>query len=120
MVESKEMQTLISEAAKQYDFVIVDTAPSIKFGDAATLSRYADGLLLVLRSGVSQQEASTRVSLELKRSGTRILGVAIDNVSAGGYRQYRDFDGEHLNLIEYSDAAVSADDVRNRQLEKIS
>lgn len=120
VVESQAMQTLIAEASAQYEVVIVDTAPSTKFADAATLSRYADGLLLVLRAGVSQQEASASVALELKRSGVRILGVALDNVASSDRRLSRGLDSDHLHLIEYSDAAVSADEARNRELEKIS
>ncbi|MBT9317208.1 GumC family protein [Leptothoe spongobia] len=120
VVESQAMQSLIAAASSQYDVVIIDTAPSTKFTDASTLSRYSDGLLLVLRSGVSQHEASASTALELRRGGTHILGVALDNVSSGTRRMSRNFDSEHLHLIEYSNAAVSADESRNRHLEKIS
>ena len=106
LAEGDAIRTLLAEAAASYDVVIVDTSPASQCADAASLSRYTDGLLLVLRAGVSQKAPSVHVALELKKSGVPVLGIAMDNVAPGQEGMYIDH-GE-LQLIDYTDRQGSA------------
>jgi capsular exopolysaccharide synthesis family protein len=79
--ESKRMQTILAEAAKRYDLVLVDTPPVTSCVDAATLSRDSDGLLLVARPNFTQKDIFLRAVSELTSNRTNILGIAINGIS---------------------------------------
>ncbi|WRH66490.1 MAG: polysaccharide biosynthesis tyrosine autokinase [Planktothrix sp. GU0601_MAG3] len=51
LVGSKRMNFLLEEFRKHYDFVICDTPSLLLVADALTLSKFTDGILLVIRPG---------------------------------------------------------------------
>lgn len=48
ILRSPRLEHLLSEARKQYDYIVVDTPPLLPVFDSALLARVADGLLLVV------------------------------------------------------------------------
>lgn len=70
-----------------YDMVILDTAPVGTVIDAAILSRYADGTVLICESEVTSRKLLKKSKEQLDRTGTRFLGVIINkvNMSKNGY-----------------------------------
>ncbi|MBZ5638232.1 MAG: CpsD/CapB family tyrosine-protein kinase [Acidobacteriia bacterium] len=80
LLASDACRTIVAALRKRYRRVIIDTPPIVPFTDADVVARYADGVLLVVRSGrtpklVFAQAASTVTS-------TRILGVVLNDVTA--------------------------------------
>ncbi|MEB3360485.1 MAG: polysaccharide biosynthesis tyrosine autokinase [Synechococcales bacterium] len=103
MVLGREaIRKLLDNARVKYDWVIIDTAPAGLCADAAALSQFADGLLLVIRSGVSQREAAIHVATELKKSGVPILGLALNGADASGSVFYTDVSDARSPLPVYS------------------
>lgn len=78
IVEAPAMKRLIADAAAQYDLVIIDTSPISLCVDAATLSQFTDGLVLVARPNFTPKDALMRAVAELQGSGTAILGVILN------------------------------------------
>lgn len=70
-----------------YDMVILDTAPVGTVIDAAILSRYVDGTVLICESEVTSRKLLKKAKNQLDRTGTRFLGVIINkvNMSKNGY-----------------------------------
>ena len=70
-----------------YDMVILDTAPVGTVIDAAILSRYADGTVLICESEITSRKLLKKAKDQLDRTGTRFLGVVINkvNMSKSGY-----------------------------------
>ena len=56
LLDSQNMRTLLDRFADQYNIVIIDTPPLAAGADAPTLSRMADGLLLVVRPGIADTD----------------------------------------------------------------
>lgn len=70
------MQELLRRLEKEYDYVLVDTAPVGLVSDAIPLIRQSDVNLFVIRSGVSQQRAAAipeRLSREYGLSNLAII-----------------------------------------------
>ncbi len=76
---SRRIRELFARLRKNYDYVLIDTPPSIQFSDARLLGQISDGVILVIRSGVSSREA---VSLTVKRfadDGVPIIGTILNH-----------------------------------------
>jgi capsular exopolysaccharide synthesis family protein len=72
---------------EHYDMVILDTAPIGTVIDAAILSRFVDGTVLVCESEVTSRKLLKKSKDQLDRTGIRFLGVIINkvNMSKSGY-----------------------------------
>jgi capsular exopolysaccharide synthesis family protein len=92
LLASEKMPLLLDELQEQFDVVIVDTPPSVALSDAVTLSRYVDGILLVVKEQ-SVSRAVVKQTIEtFKQVDAKILGVVLNNVdlqrSGSKYKYY--------------------------------
>ncbi|MDD7886249.1 tyrosine-protein kinase family protein [Flavivirga sp. 57AJ16] len=55
LLNNGKFQKLLEEAKKKYDYIIVDTAPTILVSDTFLISKYADLMLYVVRSGYTEK-----------------------------------------------------------------
>lgn len=91
LLDSQSMGLLIEEAAKDYDCVIIDTPALNLFADGLMLSKLADGILLVVRSGVLDSATAYSTKALLEKSRSQILGIVVNGVTSGsGYGNYYD------------------------------
>ncbi len=92
LLGSAAMSNMIKGLAETADWIIVDTPPLLAVADAAATARFADGVLVTVKSGVSKREAARRAKGDLDGVGARILGVAILGLDEGsasaGYHTY--------------------------------
>jgi capsular exopolysaccharide synthesis family protein len=80
LLSSNQMEDLIDQARKDYDFVILDTPPVLAVTDASIIGRLVDAGILIVRYGSVQKEVVRRAIDLLERSGTHLLGVAVNAV----------------------------------------
>ena len=96
LLDSHAMEDLIDKVRNSYDFVIIDTPPLMAVADPLVISKFVDGILLVVRLGqVDSQEVVMAKSL-LDQSKIPILGMMLNGIneqnSYGGYYYYgRDY-----------------------------
>ncbi len=101
LLGSKRMQRLIHALRDQADMIILDSPPCLPLADAAVLARQVDGVLLVVDAGSTRRDSATRAKEALERAGGKVLGVALNRVSARGsgyyhyYYYYYSSDGQH-------------------------
>jgi polysaccharide biosynthesis transport protein len=81
LLDSKRMAALVACFAENYDFVIFDTPTLAGTADAAVLSKFADGILLVVRPGVINYASANAAKEFLKHSGQQVLGMVINGVN---------------------------------------
>jgi capsular exopolysaccharide synthesis family protein len=97
LLGSDTMGDLLADLRKTADWVILDTAPVLAAADAAAVTRWADGVLVVARVGTSRRDSSRAGHEQLKNVGARILGLAVwgpvDKLAAHGYYGYRSSSG---------------------------
>ncbi len=90
LLGSKQMEKLFEELRGEYDFIVVDTPPVLTVTDASILGRLADATVIILRYGEVQRQVVVRCIDLLKRSGTHVLGVAVNavNFESPEYAEY--------------------------------
>ncbi len=88
-LESGAIKSLLLEAANHYDLVVIDTSPISASADAATISKYSDGLMLVTRPSVTVKEVMQRAVSELTRNHIPILGVIVNGMTNNTEKYYR-------------------------------
>lgn len=119
MVASKKMEGVLENLAETTDFIIVDGPPFL-ITDAAILASKVDGVLLVVRPGQLREDQAQAMNEQLKRSGTRIIGVVFNRVlrrqaKAYGYyapnygkgKYYTDGTDEGSSQVESKAAGVN-------------
>lgn len=87
LLGTRTMQSLIHALEVQFDFVILDTAPSGILADAPVLARYVDSALYVIRYDYVKMRHILDGVQSLAMSGIHILGYVFngDNSKSGSY-----------------------------------
>lgn len=80
LLGSKEMQQLLESVEQEYDFIILDTPPAMFMSDAAVLSKYADGVVIVILQGSTTFDMVEKVKENLENAGAKLLGCVLNDV----------------------------------------
>jgi capsular exopolysaccharide synthesis family protein len=78
MLNSEIMKTRIAERRKEFDYVLIDSAPLNTYADGVVLGQLADGLVLVLEANSTRREAAAKVAENLRAAQVRILGAVLN------------------------------------------
>jgi len=81
LIGSGIMADVLTEAAKVYDYVIVDLPPVNAVSDALALSHVLDGIVVVVRHGRSHKSDVVTAVRQLKFMRTHILGFVYNAYS---------------------------------------
>lgn len=79
LLGSQRMAELISALSEEL-FVILDAPPLLPVTDAAVLSRLADGLLLVVRSGNTNTDEMKVALSNVEQVGGKVLGIVLNGI----------------------------------------
>lgn len=87
---SNKMTTVISELRDSYDTVLIDSPPVIAVTDSTLLASRVDGVVLVIKSGITRLDLINNAIDQLKKANNRFMGVILNQVkvSAGDYNYY--------------------------------
>jgi capsular exopolysaccharide synthesis family protein len=86
VLASERMRRVLSDAAKAFDWVIVDTPPVAVLSDAHLLASLVDTVVLVVKAG-STQTASMKQAVDAV-GRDRILGVVLNCADEAGQSAY--------------------------------
>jgi polysaccharide biosynthesis transport protein len=81
MLASHTMEDLLKQWRATYDRIILDTSPILAVADSLGLAPQADGVLILVRSGVTRKKALIRTRDLLRRAGARISGTVVNDVN---------------------------------------
>lgn len=101
LLGSSRMKMLISELDKHYDYIIFDTPPVSVVTDAAVLSQYVDGVILVVRQNFATFDQVALAKKNLDSVDANILGVVMNNFDTrsankeSGYYYSYNYDYSH-------------------------
>ena len=83
---------MIAAAREQFDFVILNSPPTLGLSDVLNLGKLVDGAVLVVRNGVTRRKLFKRAETVLRGAGVPVYGYVLNDVSLGsqgfGYRGY--------------------------------
>jgi polysaccharide biosynthesis transport protein len=102
MLSGRRMDAFIDELKKRFDYVIVDSAPTLAVSDAVALSRHVDGVLIVVQAGRASLPQVRQTIAALEQVGAPLLGVVLNkaNPKRNGNDTYGDMYG-----YQYGDRA---------------
>ncbi len=112
LIDSAKMTQAFEILQKQFDYIIVDTPPVSDVSDALVVSKYADGVLLVVRYNYCNHTALRNTVHQFEFVDAKILGAIFnclgDNPGKYGSYKYRD-------RYEYRNKATSSDQPAKEQ-----
>lgn len=82
LLTSARMEALMEELRGAYDYIIMDLPPITAVSDALAISKLMDGVVMVVRDSVSDQQMLSEAMRQLEMVNARVLGFV-----------YRDADG---------------------------
>lgn len=89
-------QGLLQQASKSFDFVVIDTPPTLNLADSISIGKLAGVNFLVVRGGVSTVQDVQIARRRMEQNGIRLDGVIFNDLSAaaskygyGGYYSYK-------------------------------
>ncbi|MEO0020243.1 MAG: polysaccharide biosynthesis tyrosine autokinase [candidate division WOR-3 bacterium] len=81
---------LIDRLSREYDYVILDTAPVMIASDTPVLSSLVDATIIVVMAGKTPVQAVNAAKALIQNSGGKIAGFVLNmvNPASGGYGRY--------------------------------
>ncbi|PWU04523.1 MAG: hypothetical protein C5B51_16590 [Terriglobia bacterium] len=82
MLYGSEIRRFFQMVREKYDIVLIDAPPILEVADGRLLAEFADGVLLVLRSGVTDRVAALQAYQQLSEDQTPLLGTVLNDFKA--------------------------------------
>ena len=91
LMQSGRTAHLLDRLGNFFDWVIIDSAPVFPLADTAFWTKLSDGVLLVVREGVSERNPLKRMLEVIDRS--ILLGIVVNSYTNGGHKNYYQYYG---------------------------
>ncbi len=90
LLGSERMMVVLRDLREHFDLVVLDTPPVLLAPEASVLAAGADGVVLVVRAGVTQRAAAQDASQQLHTVGANLVGTVLNDPDAKlpGYSSY--------------------------------
>lgn len=93
LLGGERMRNTLATLGGAFDLIVLDTPPLLAASDAAILATLVDGVVLVVRAGVTEALAGQQAIAQLQSVGARIVGAVLNDPdsklqSYGGYYNY--------------------------------
>ncbi len=88
LLGSPRMKQAIETLSANFDHIVIDSPPVSSFADSLILSSLVDGVILVIKGGVTPKEMAQRTRTHLQSVGAKILGVVINQVKLQPHDYY--------------------------------
>jgi|SRR5579863_328454 succinoglycan biosynthesis transport protein ExoP len=80
LIDSPAMRTLMERLKQHYDTIILDSPPINVVTDAALIGAHADGVVVVVRSGVTAVQALMFAMEQLRHVRAPVLGAVLNDI----------------------------------------
>lgn len=87
LLGSKRMSEIMKKLGNRADIVIIDGPPFV-VADAPLLASKVDGVLLIVRLGHTHKPAIIALMEQIRRSGSKVIGVALNRISSRSIGYY--------------------------------
>ncbi|MBO4853816.1 MAG: CpsD/CapB family tyrosine-protein kinase [Oscillospiraceae bacterium] len=80
LLGSEQMQELLQNLSKEYDFIVVDLPPVNVVSDAMEVSRWISGLLMVVRADYTEKRLLSECMRRMQVLGKKVLGFVVTDM----------------------------------------
>lgn len=91
LLESNRMAALLKVLQKYYEYIIVDLPPVNSVTDAAIMAKQLDGMLVVVRHGVTEYREVNNMLSQLRMANAKILGMVYNDAPVTGKSYYKHY-----------------------------
>ncbi len=88
LLGSAKMKNVIETLSANFDYVVIDSPPVSSFADSLILSSLVEGVIIVVKGGVTPREMAQRTKAHLQSVGAKILGIVINQVKLQPHDYY--------------------------------
>lgn len=88
IISSHAYKNLTQQLANRFDYVIYDTPPVGTFVDAAILSQCVDGVVLVVKPGMTKREEVLHAYEQLQKANANVIGTCATFCEGTGSEYY--------------------------------
>ncbi len=90
LLYSHRMAELLFRFRRDFETILIDTAPMLQISDARVLARLSDGVILVCRAGHTTRDVAIAGINCFEEDGTPVLGTILNNwdPNVTGYKAY--------------------------------
>lgn len=91
LLGSRRMENVLKTLSENFDYIILDLPPVNIVSDALTVSKYIDGMIVVVREDYTEKKELENCFRLLKLSDVNVLGCVINESKngKGSYSKYR-------------------------------
>jgi capsular exopolysaccharide synthesis family protein len=88
LLGSQRMRQMIETLTHNFDYVVIDSPPVASFADGLILSSLVEGVIMVVKAGVTSREMAQRTRANLQSVGARVLGVVVNHIKLQPHDYY--------------------------------
>ncbi|MBS1791226.1 MAG: polysaccharide biosynthesis tyrosine autokinase [Acidobacteria bacterium] len=88
LLGSAKMKNLVEILSTNFDYLVIDSPPVSSFADSLILSSLVEGVIIVVKGGVTPREMAQRTKAHLQSVGAKILGVVINQIKLQPHDYY--------------------------------
>jgi len=125
LLGAHRMRDLLGQLFNLYSFVLIDSPPVLGLSDSLILSTMTDGVILVVRAGLTSKDYTIQAKKLLYGVNAKILGVVLNGISAsdlkyGAYEYYYSYYYEDgYGYGEKKDKKDKKDTKRNQRAKEV-
>jgi succinoglycan biosynthesis transport protein ExoP len=112
LLMSHKMHEVVEELRRSFDFVLIDSPPTIAVSDAAVVSSLCDGVLMVFHAQKTSAHAARQAVERLDSIGATMLGVILNGVDIRNpdYVDYRSYYPTYYASMQAESQTMKRDD----------
>jgi capsular exopolysaccharide synthesis family protein len=88
LLGSAKMKQVIETLSANFDYVVIDSPPVSSFADSLILSALVEGVIIVVKAGMTPREMAQRTKAHLQSVGAKILGVVVNQIKLQPHDYY--------------------------------
>ena len=93
LLGNKYFAQAIEVLRERYDYIIIDTPPMGSVADCAVVSRYCDGVILVVAAGDTSFKLAKNIKKQIEKTNCKMLGVILNKVDTTKRNYYSGYYG---------------------------
>lgn len=78
LMNSDRLKSRLLELRNEFDYILIDAPPLIRYADAFALGELTDGIVLILEANSTRRESALKVTENLRASNISVLGVVLN------------------------------------------
>ncbi len=90
LIASEKFVEMLAELGRWYDRIIIDLPPLLAASDGLIISRISDGMILVVRMGITSKHGTRLAGESVRNSEIPILGIVLNDMTReNSYNYYQ-------------------------------